>query len=42
MKKKETVRSIEDFSAKQINETQIHSIKGGQGTFIVVDDAEGI
>ena len=42
MKSKETKLSIEDFNAKQISETQIHSIKGGQGTFIVIEDAEGI
>ena len=42
MKSKKSTKSIQDFDAKQFSEKQLHAVKGGQGTFIVEETAEGI
>ena len=42
MKSKEKVKSLADFDSAALSSIETPCIVGGQGVFIVVDDAEGI
>ena len=42
MKRKEKAKSLADFDSIALSSTENQCIVGGQGMFIVVDDAEGI